>query len=146
MKRVGVVECLDIKHVRWFSTGTDKFWIPFTGTTEEVSVNPSYTHTSNYLLAPYAGQIVYMRFASENATAGNLALEMHLNASVTKTGGTVTTANWDNSNNGPIDGNHITDWYFKKDDAIFISANPTVNKQGCNGVIVFKYFANGFIR
>ena len=144
MKRVGVTEYLDTKHVAWFNTGTDKFFIPFTGTTEEVDTNPDYAETANYLLAPYPGQIVYMRFASSNATAGNFACEMHLNASSTKTGSTITTANWDGSNNGPIAGNYITDWHFKKDDAIFISVNPTANKQNCNGIIVFKYYAHGF--
>ena len=146
MKFIGTSELLDTKHVRWFNTGTDKFWVPFTGTTEETSTNPSYADTSNYLLAPYAGQIIYMRFASENATSGNFACEMHLNASATKTGSTITTANWDGSNNGPIAGNYIADWHFKKDDAIFISVNPTANKQGCNGIIVFKYYVNGFIK
>ena len=146
MKWIGLKEQTSIIYLYYHNSGTNKVWLPFDGNTELEATNPDITNTPTYLTTPFDGSVYSIQFASSVATSGNIATEFHVNASTSKTGSTLTTANWDGSNAGAVAAVYPNDWTFGKGNTLFISANPSAARNGVNVTIVLKYNTYGVSR
>tara|TARA_Y100000356_G_scaffold59785_1_gene48440 strand:+ start:39 stop:2327 length:2289 start_codon:yes stop_codon:yes gene_type:complete len=128
---------LNVISCGWYSTSTSKFWLPLHSTTSEVTTtNPSHSYYQCYLVAPYDGSVVKIRFASSSASSATMTTEFHINASATKTGSTYATAAYGQGKSAEL---APTDWTFSKGDTLFFSGQTSAAKYGQNATITFEY-------
>jgi hypothetical protein len=143
MKWIGIKEECDVRYFHFHNSNTTRYFIPWSGSAEQAAPSGglNYFYYTNYIIAPFSGSVYSMRIASNVSNEGNMVCQMHLNESATATGSDVTTATW--TEDGPIDAVYPTDWNFNAGDAIFISLNPSVARNGVSGNVVLKYNTYG---
>lgn len=143
MKWIGLKEETSILYLYYHNSTTNKVWLPFDGNTELESANPNILFVTTYIAAPFDGSVYSIQFASSASRSGTIETKFHKNADSTQTGSTLTTASWDGSNAGTTAALHPADWRFNKGDTLFISAEPSANRESISVTIVLKYNTYG---